>query len=280
MREGRGLFYTACVEVATRHRRARGGGQVRRVAMLGSSCSSRGGRDVKSPKWDGVCGPGGALGVGVAPSERSVAAVTSAKAKPDASSRRAAAQPQRRARVRKVQARSKPQVVNDGDGTSMQQRRVDAARSEGARALPERDGIAKAQAAERARQQAVARSRSIQLQAERGAAAERQHAQKRARIEAAKQAKQAAAAERKRDADALRAAERAGGRGGVCGAVCGAQTAWSCCCRVVLVDDDERLALCAADEAASAHDGEGEHDRELVCAAVFETACYPRVLKG
>ena len=93
---------------------------MRRVAMLGSSCSSRGGRDVKSPKWDGVCGPGGALGVGVAPSERSVAAVTSAKAKPDASSRRAAAQPQRRARVRKVQARSKPKVVNDGDGTSMQ----------------------------------------------------------------------------------------------------------------------------------------------------------------
>ena len=159
---------------------------------------------MKSARWLGaVCGPRVALGVGVARSERSVAAVTSAKAKPDASSRRAAAQPQRRATVRKVQARSKPQVVNDGDGTSMHQRRVDAARSEGARALPERDRIAKAQAAERARQQAV------QLQAERGAAAERQHAQKRARIEAAKQAKQAAAAERKRDADALRAAEQA-----------------------------------------------------------------------
>ena len=75
--------------------------------------------------------------------------------------------------MRIVQARSKPKVVNDGDGTSMQQRRVDAARSECARDLAESIRIANAQAAERARvdaQQAVARSRSIQLQAERVAA--------------------------------------------------------------------------------------------------------------
>ena len=87
--------------------------------------------------------------MGVAPSKRSVAAVSSAKAKPDASSRLAAPQPQRRAIVRIVHARSKPKVVNDS--TSMQQRRVDAARSECARDLAERIRIANAQAAERAR---------------------------------------------------------------------------------------------------------------------------------
>ena len=87
MREGRVMWYTARawrLELPTRHRRARGGGQVREVAMLGATCSSRGARAVQSSRWDGVYVPSarGALGVGVAPSKRSVAAVTSAKAKP------------------------------------------------------------------------------------------------------------------------------------------------------------------------------------------------------
>ena len=162
MREGRGLFYTACVEHPTRHRRARGGGLLREVAMLGSTCSARGGRCVQSSRWLGVCGPSapGALGVGVAPSSRSCAAASVSSRRATTLAHLAAPLP-RRAAVHSSQVGI--------DVASMQQRRVDnAARFERERArdLAEMMRINNAQADERAcvdAHQAAALARNLQL---------------------------------------------------------------------------------------------------------------------
>ena len=201
------MFFTAFVDAPTRNRRARGSGQMREVAMLGSSCLSHRWRGSTSSSRHGVCDSSvTALGVGVLLSRRSGAAVASSYNNVAASPRPAAPLTQRRAAA---PARSSPKVVVDV-ASSLQQRHA-ARRCEIARDLAERMRINQAQADERARvdaQHAAALARKVQLQAERDAAAERERAG-RARAEAMRVEKAAAAAERERDAAALLAADQA-----------------------------------------------------------------------
>ena len=201
------LWHSASVDAPTRHRRARGGGPEREIAMLGSSCFSPRWRCSASSSQHGVCASRvTALGVGVLSSRRSGAAVASSYNYKAASSRLAAPLTQRRAAA---PARSSPEVVIDV--TMSMQQRHDARRCERARDVAERMRINEAQADERARvdaQHAAALARDVQLQAERDAAAERERAG-RARAEAARVKNAAAERERELDAAALLAAEQA-----------------------------------------------------------------------
>ena len=71
---------TGWVELPSRHAGSSRSGRLRPVAMLGCTCSSRGGRAVESGGRDGVRGTkrASALGVGVPPGARSQAAAVAA----------------------------------------------------------------------------------------------------------------------------------------------------------------------------------------------------------